>query len=82
MTLMDAQEKVEAPRSILRVSRPSTKFPNFRALICYIIEEEIVQQEQQNALVQDDMCDIVSRLEGEPILSGSLRSTFLAKREC
>jgi hypothetical protein len=36
MTLMDAQEK-EASRSTLRESRPSTKFPNFVALICSII---------------------------------------------
>jgi hypothetical protein len=32
--------------------------------------------------VQDDACDIVPRLEGEPVLGGSSRSTFLAKREC
>jgi hypothetical protein len=37
MTLMDAQEQEEAPRSTLRESRPSTKFPNFMALICGII---------------------------------------------
>jgi hypothetical protein len=37
MTLMDAQEK-EAPRSTLRESRPSMKFPNFVALICSIID--------------------------------------------
>jgi hypothetical protein len=56
---MDAQEQVEAPRSTLRESRPPTKFPNFKALICYVIEEVVVQQEQQDALVQDDVCDIV-----------------------
>jgi hypothetical protein len=82
MTLMDAQEQVEAPRSTLRESRPSTKFPNFRALICYVIEEAAVQQEQQDALVQDDVCDIVPGSEGEPVPGGSSRSTFLAKREC
>jgi hypothetical protein len=36
MTLMDAQEQ-GAPRSTLRESRPSTKFPNFMALICSVI---------------------------------------------
>jgi hypothetical protein len=51
LTLMDAQEHAEASRSTLRESRSSTKFPNFRALIFYITEEAIVQQEQQDALV-------------------------------
>jgi hypothetical protein len=37
MTLMDAQEQ-EAPRSTLRERRPSTKFPNFMALICSVID--------------------------------------------
>jgi hypothetical protein len=40
MILMDSQEQVEAPRNTLRESRISMKFPNFRALICYVIEEE------------------------------------------
>jgi hypothetical protein len=44
LTLMDAQEQVEAPRSTLRESRPSKKFPNFMALICYIIEEATVHR--------------------------------------
>jgi hypothetical protein len=82
LTLMDAQEQVEAPRSTLRESKPSTKFPNFMALICYVIEEATVQQEQQDALVQDDVCDIVLGSEGEPVPGGSSRSTFLTKREC
>ena len=38
LTLMDAQEQEEAPRSTLRERRPSTKFPNFMALICSIID--------------------------------------------
>jgi hypothetical protein len=38
MTLMDAQEQEEAPRSTLRESRPSMKFPNFMALICIVID--------------------------------------------
>jgi hypothetical protein len=38
MTLMDAQEQEEAPRSTLRESRPSTKSPNFMALICSVID--------------------------------------------
>jgi hypothetical protein len=36
MTLMDAQEQEEIPRSTLRESRHSTKFPNFKALICSV----------------------------------------------
>jgi hypothetical protein len=51
MTLMDAHEQVEDPRSTLRESKPSTKFPNFMRLICYIIEEAAIQQEQQDALI-------------------------------
>jgi hypothetical protein len=43
LTWMDAQEQVEASRSTLRESRPSTKFPKFMALICYIIEEATIQ---------------------------------------
>jgi len=64
MTLMDAQEQEEAPRSTLRERKPSMKFLNFRALTCYIIEEEIVQQEQQDALIHDDVCTIVLGSEG------------------
>jgi hypothetical protein len=37
MTLMDVQEQEEAPRSTLRESMPSAKFPNFMALICSVI---------------------------------------------
>jgi hypothetical protein len=59
LTLMDAKEQVEALKSALRESRHSMNFPNFRALICYVIEEATVQHEQQDALVQDDVCDIV-----------------------
>jgi hypothetical protein len=37
-TLKDAQEHVEAPRSIFKESRPLTQFPNFVALmICSLI---------------------------------------------
>jgi hypothetical protein len=89
MTLMDAQEQEEAPRSTLRESKPLTKFPNFMALICSIIDfvtssvqGATDQQGWRNANVQDDVCDSVPRSEGEPVPSGSSRSTFLAKREC
>jgi hypothetical protein len=88
MTLMDAQEK-EAPRSTLRESRPSTKFPNFMALICSIIDSmtssiqgEADQQGWRDASEQDDVCDIVPGSKGEPVPGGSSRNTFLAKREC
>jgi len=77
---MDAQEQVEASRNTLGESRSSTKFPNFWAVICYVIEEATVQQEHQDALVQDDVFDIVPTSEGEPVLGGCSRSTFLAKR--
>jgi hypothetical protein len=36
----------------------------------------------QNAMVQDDVWDIMPESEGQPILANSSRSTFLAKREC
>jgi hypothetical protein len=38
MTLMNAQEQEAAPRSTLRESRRSTKFPNFMALIRSVID--------------------------------------------
>jgi hypothetical protein len=89
MTLMDAQEQEEAPRSTLRESRPSTKFPNFMALICSVIDSVTSsiqgaadQQGWRDASVQDDVCDIVPGSEEEPVPGGSSRSTFLAKREC
>jgi hypothetical protein len=89
MTLIDAQEQEEAPRSTLRESRPSMKFPNFMALICSVIDSMTSsvqgaadQQGWRDASMQYDMCDIVPGSEEEPVPSGSLRSTFLAKREC
>jgi hypothetical protein len=39
MTLMDDQEQ-EAPRSTMRERISSTKFPNFMALICSVIDYE------------------------------------------
>jgi hypothetical protein len=89
LTLMDAQEHVEAPRSTDRESRPPKKCPYFRALMCSIIDSETSsvqeatdQQGWRDAIVQDDVCDIVPGSEGEPVPGGSSRSTFLAKREC
>jgi hypothetical protein len=89
LTLMDAQEQEEPPRSTLRECRPSTKFPNFTALICSVINSltssvkgAADQHGWRDASVQDDVCDIVPGSEGEPVPGGSLRSTFLAKREC
>jgi hypothetical protein len=79
-TLKDAQEHVEAPRSTVRESRPPKKFPNFMALISNVIEEATNHQVYQDAMVQDDVWDIVPRSEGQPVPGG--RSTFLAKREC
>jgi hypothetical protein len=88
MTLMDAQEQ-EASRSTLRERRPSTKFPNFVALICSIIDYETSsiqgatnQQGWRDASMQDDVCDIVPGSKGEPVPGGSSGNTFLAKREC
>jgi hypothetical protein len=52
------------------------------ALICYVIEEAAIQQEQEDALVQDDVCDIVRGSKGELVPGGSSRNTFLAKRVC
>jgi hypothetical protein len=40
LTLMDAQEHVEAPRSTDREGRPLKKCPYFRALMCSIIDSE------------------------------------------
>ena len=37
---MDAQEKVETPRSTLREIMLSMKFPKFVALICSVINSE------------------------------------------
>jgi hypothetical protein len=81
-TMKDAQEHVEAPRSIVRESRPSKKLPNFMALMSNIIKEAANQQVYQDAMIEDDVWDIVPRQEGQPIPSGSSRSTFLAKRKC
>jgi hypothetical protein len=40
LTLMDAQEQEEAPRSTYRESRPPKKCPYFRALMCSVIDSE------------------------------------------
>jgi hypothetical protein len=40
LTLRDAQEQVEAPRSTFRERRPPKKFPNFVALMSSIIDSE------------------------------------------
>jgi hypothetical protein len=79
--LKDAQEHVEAPRSTVGERRPPTKFPNLMALTSNVIEEAVDHRVYQDAMVQDDVSDIVSGLERQPIQGGSSRSTFLAKRE-
>jgi hypothetical protein len=68
---------------------PSTKFPNFMALICSIINYVnssihgvADQQGWRDSSEQDDVFDIVSGLDEEAILAGSSRNTFLTKREC
>jgi hypothetical protein len=65
MTLMDAQEQEEAPKSTLRESRPLMKFPNFMALICSIIDYVTSsiqgvadQQGWRDASEQDDVCTL------------------------
>jgi hypothetical protein len=70
-------------------SRPPKKCSYFRALMCSVIDSEtssfqgaVDQQSWRDFNVQDDMCDIVPRLEGEPVPDGSSGSTFLSKREC
>jgi hypothetical protein len=85
---MDAQEHVEIPRSTNRESEPSKKFPYFRALMCSIINSEtsrfhevVDQQGCRDSIVQDHVCNIVPRSEGEPVPDGSSRSTFLTKRD-
>jgi transposase InsO family protein len=80
--MKDAQEHVEAPRSTFRESRPLKKFPNFMALMSNVIEEATNQQVYQDAMMEDDVWDIVPGSEGQPVPGGSSRSTFLAKREC
>jgi hypothetical protein len=51
LTLRDAQEQVEAPRSTFRQRETSKKFPNFMALMSNVIEEATDQQVQQDALM-------------------------------
>ena len=46
------------------------------------VREETDQQVWRDAMGQDDVQDIVLGLEGKLVPSGSLRSTFLAEREC
>jgi hypothetical protein len=89
MTSRDVQEQAEAPRSTIRESRPSRKFPNYMALMSSIIDvepsnfEEVAdQQVWHDVMVQDDVQDIVPRSKGQLIPSVSSRSTFIAKREC
>jgi hypothetical protein len=55
--------------------------------MCSVIDFEtssvqgvVDQQGWRDASVQDDVCCIVPRSKGEPVLGGSSRSTFLAKR--
>ena len=80
---------METPRSIVKESRPLKKCSYFRALICCIIDFEtssvqgaVDQQSWRDAIVQDDVCDIVPRSKAKPILGSSSKSTFLAKGEC
>jgi hypothetical protein len=88
-TLRDAKEHVEAPSSTFRESRPPKKFPNYMALMSSIIDSESSsvqeatdQQVWRNAMMEDDVWDIVPGSEGQPVPGGSSRSSFLAKREC
>jgi len=39
-TSRDAREYVEAPRSMFRESKPPKKFPNYMALMSYIIDSK------------------------------------------
>lgn len=62
LTLMDAQEHVEAPRSIDRESKPPKKCPYSRALMCRIVDSEtsniqgvVNQQGWRDSIVQDDV---------------------------
>jgi hypothetical protein len=62
LTLRDAQEKVEAPRSTFRESRPPKKFPNFMVLMSSIIDsksssvqEATDQQVWRDSMGQDDV---------------------------
>jgi ABC-type sulfate transport system substrate-binding protein len=77
-----AREHVQAPGRTFRKSKPQKKFPNFMALMSNVIEEAADQQVYQDAMVRDDVWDIVPRPKGKPVPSGSSRSTFLAKWEC
>jgi hypothetical protein len=76
---------VEAPRITLRDSTPSTKFPDYMALMSNIIDSEpssfqeaANQQVWQDAMVEgytsimkNDVWDIVLRLEGKSIVSSN-----------
>jgi len=72
MTLMDAQEQDEAPRSTLRKSKPSTKFLNFMAPICSVINSVTPsiqgaadQQGWRDASEHDDVCNIVGQRKNQ-----------------
>jgi len=51
------------------------------ALMSNLIEEVVDQQVYQDALMEDDVWDIVLGFEGQLVPGGSSRSTFLTKRE-
>jgi hypothetical protein len=69
--LKDDREHVEAPRSTFRESRPPKKFPKFMALRRNVIENVVDHQVYQDAMVKDDVQDIVPGLEGQSVLGGS-----------
>lgn len=66
MTLRDAREHDDAPKSTFKESRSSEKYPYSRALWCSIssskpssFEGAAKQQVWRNAIMVDDMWDIV-----------------------
>jgi hypothetical protein len=80
---------VEALKRKDRKRRSPKKFPYFRALMfniiyseTYNVKEETYKKFLRDVIVQDDVCDIGIGSEGELVLGISLRSTFLAKRDC
>jgi hypothetical protein len=78
----NTQEYVGAPRSTFRKSRPSKKFPNYKALMSSIIDskpsnfQKVADQQvwrdaivEYTSIMKNDVCDIVPRPKGKSIVT-------------
>ena len=68
---------MERPRSLVKQSKPPNKFMNYMALKSSIIKETIDEQVWRNAMMEDNVWDIVPQPRGKPIPGGSSRSSSL-----